>query len=318
MSEKEVKLTKYYDDRGEEVQLSPEIVKKYLVSGKPDQVTHQEITMFLALCKYQKLNPFLREAYLIKFAGSPATIVTGKDVWTKRASRNPDCTGWSSGVIVQSNDTGNIIERDGSMVLKSEMLIGGWGKVYRRSWSVPIYVTVSMDEYNKNQANWKTMPGTMIRKVGLVQALREAFPEDFEGLYSPEEMGVDASAIDNKPMEATILGAPDNNVDSPDDIEIDDEPEPEKEETIDTAQVKELFKTAKGNKDIVRDVVKKAGYKKASDVTVVAFEGIKAEIEEAHAKKHEKEEPEPEPEEEEGIEGIDAEIDPDGQLNFEE
>jgi hypothetical protein len=28
----------------------------------------------------------------------------------------------------------------------------------------------------------------MIRKVALVQALREAFPEDYSGLYSPEEI----------------------------------------------------------------------------------------------------------------------------------
>ena len=30
----------------------------------------------------------------------------------------------------------------------------------------------------------------MIRKVALVQALREAFPEDFQGMYSAEEMNV--------------------------------------------------------------------------------------------------------------------------------
>jgi hypothetical protein len=35
----------------------------------------------------------------------------------------------------------------------------------------------------------------MIRKVALVQALREAFPEDFGGLYSPEEMGNQAAVV---------------------------------------------------------------------------------------------------------------------------
>ena len=43
----------------------------------------------------------------------------------------------------------------------------------------------------------------MIRKVALVQALREAFPEDFEGLYSPEEIkeanvALDYSSAPNK------------------------------------------------------------------------------------------------------------------------
>ena len=35
----------------------------------------------------------------------------------------------------------------------------------------------------------------MIRKVALVQALREAFPEDYAGLYSPEEMGNAAAVV---------------------------------------------------------------------------------------------------------------------------
>jgi hypothetical protein len=44
-------------------------------------------------------------------------------------------------------------------------------------------------------SNWKSMPATMIRKVPLVQSLREAFPDEFGGMYSPEEMPVDASAL---------------------------------------------------------------------------------------------------------------------------
>ena len=35
----------------------------------------------------------------------------------------------------------------------------------------------------------------MIRKVALVQALREAFPEDLAGMYSTEEMNVDDSIL---------------------------------------------------------------------------------------------------------------------------
>jgi len=44
-------------------------------------------------------------------------------------------------------------------------------------------------------SSWKTMPATMIRKVPLVQSLREAFPDEFGGMYSPEEMPVDSSAL---------------------------------------------------------------------------------------------------------------------------
>ena len=50
---------------GEEVvRLSPNIIRKYLVNGN-GAVTDQEIVMFLNLCRFQHLNPFLREAYLL-------------------------------------------------------------------------------------------------------------------------------------------------------------------------------------------------------------------------------------------------------------
>ena len=62
--------------------LNAETVKNYLVSGNGN-ITDQETMMFIELCKAQKLNPFIREAYLIKFGNSPANIVVGKDVFDK-------------------------------------------------------------------------------------------------------------------------------------------------------------------------------------------------------------------------------------------
>ena len=74
-----------YESNGEIVKISPTTVRKYLVSGGGN-VSDQEVMMFMSLCRYQHLNPFLKEAYLIKFGNNdPATIVTGKDVFTKRA-----------------------------------------------------------------------------------------------------------------------------------------------------------------------------------------------------------------------------------------
>lgn len=92
-------IMKYETDNGE-ITLSKDIVKRYLVSGQADRVTDQEIVMFMQMCKYQNLNPFLREAYLIKFGNAPATMVTGKDTFVKRASKSKLCTGYEAGVIV--------------------------------------------------------------------------------------------------------------------------------------------------------------------------------------------------------------------------
>ena len=78
-----------YECGGQLVKLSPNIIRNYLVNGNGN-VTDQEVAMFLNLCKFQKLNPFLREAYLIKYGSQPATIVTGKEAITKRAMRSPN------------------------------------------------------------------------------------------------------------------------------------------------------------------------------------------------------------------------------------
>lgn len=183
-----------YESNGTEVTLSPAIIRKYLVNGQGN-VTDQEVVMFINLCKAQRLNPFLKEAYLIKYGNQPATIVTGKEVFTKRARRNKDYAGQQAGIIVQKED-GTIENRIGTLRLQDETIVGGWAKVYIKGYEVPTEITVSFDEYVGTKGNgeinsqWAKKPATMIRKVALVQALREAFPEDFQGMYSAEEMNV--------------------------------------------------------------------------------------------------------------------------------
>ena len=188
-----------YMANNEEVRLSSTMVKKYLVSGDASNVTDQEVMMFMTLCKYQHLNPFLREAYLVKYGNSPATIVTGKDTFTKRAERNPKYNGKAAGIIVQKKD-GSIDYREGTLHLKDETIVGGWAKIFIAG-REPEMTTVSFDEYvgkkkdGSVSGQWLAKPATMIRKVAVVQALREAFPEDFGGLYSPEEMGEEVNEV---------------------------------------------------------------------------------------------------------------------------
>ena len=52
---------------GEKVVLTPQTVRDYLVSGDKERVSIQEIVMFINLCKYAGLNPWLKEAYCIKY-----------------------------------------------------------------------------------------------------------------------------------------------------------------------------------------------------------------------------------------------------------
>jgi len=174
----------------DEVKLSPKIVQEYLTNGVP--VTMPEFKMFTELCKARKLNPFLNEAYIIKFGNQPATIVVGKDAILKRAINNKDFNGREQGVIVLKED-GTIENRKGTFKLRDETLVGGWAKVYRKSWEHPTEITVSFDEVAQTKkdgslnSNWATKGATMVEKVALVRALRETFAEELGGMIDEDE-----------------------------------------------------------------------------------------------------------------------------------
>ncbi len=186
-------LAKYQDASGNEVRLT-DVDMKRVLSDNPN-ITDQEMKLFVELCKAQRLNPFIREAYIIKYGDKPASMVVGKDVYTKRAQANPKFKGMQAGVFVINKD-GRGKEREGSMVLPGEQVVGGWCKVYVEDYDVPIYDSVGFDEYAVRKRDgslsgtWAKMPGTMIRKVAMVHALREAFPDEFQGLYDESEMRI--------------------------------------------------------------------------------------------------------------------------------
>ncbi|MDK2829089.1 MAG: hypothetical protein PWP67_1904 [Clostridium butyricum] len=189
-----------YEANGQQVELSVATVKQYLVSGGGN-VSNQEVMMFMKLCQGQKLNPFTREAYLIKYGNQSASIVVGKDAFTRRAEANPNYKGVKSGVIVV-NLNKQIENREGTFYLKGrEELVGGWARVSFKDNKDEVFNTVSLDEYigrkkdGSIQSMWATKPATMIRKVALVQALRDAFPNSLSQMYVAEEVQVDESEL---------------------------------------------------------------------------------------------------------------------------
>lgn len=178
-------IVKFTDERGELVQFSAQDIKARLCPNIDDK----ELALVLGLCKAQRLNPFNKDVYIIKYGNSPASIVTSKEVFTKRANSNPDFEGFDAG-IVYINSQGEVCTREGSAVYKAanEQLVGGWCRVHVKG-RRPFYDEVTLEEYSTGKSGWAKMPATMIRKVALVHCLREAFPDDFQGLYAAEEMG---------------------------------------------------------------------------------------------------------------------------------
>lgn len=182
-------LSVSYDVLGTHIELDLQFVKRYLVRGNPDKITDQEIVFFMNTCKMQKLNPLVAgEVYCIKFGNDPAQMVVGKGAYLRRAFEHPDYLCKEDGiVVVRGND---ILQKEGCCLYPGETLLGGWCRVHfiRNGKERTAFKEVQLAEYDKGQANWKSKPATMINKVAISQCVREAFPKDYEGLYSEEEM----------------------------------------------------------------------------------------------------------------------------------
>lgn len=199
-----------FEVEGQEIKLTKQIVQEYIV-GTDAPITNQEFKLFTELCKVRKLNPFLREAYLIKYkAGIPAQLVVGKDAILKRAVLNPNYDGMECGIIVQKED-GSIEERQGTFKLGTEQLVGGWARVFRKDWTHPTYSSVSFNEVaqRKNDgslnSNWSTKGATMVEKVAKVRALRETFVEDLAGMYEAEEIQQDIPQQEPIEVQADVI-----------------------------------------------------------------------------------------------------------------
>jgi len=180
----EAKKVWKYQVNGQEVELNGDIVRKYLTKGNAG-VTDAEVLAFMSLCRYQQLNPFLGEAYLVKF-DQTAQIITSKEAFMKRAENNANFEGFRAGIIIKRGT--EVIDQEGEFMLDGDVLLGGWAEVHRTDRKFPITSKVSLKEYTKGQATWKSMACTMIRKVALVHALREAFPASLGELYVADEM----------------------------------------------------------------------------------------------------------------------------------
>ena len=201
------KMATQFEVNGNPVKLSADVVRNFLVSGNGN-ITDSEAMMFISLCRYQHLNPFLNEAYLVKFGNSPAQQIVSKEAFMKRAEQNPHFKGMQAGCIVVRNN--EVVETKGAFVLPKDVLVGGWATVKRDDRDLPITVQISFNEFSKGQSTWKSMPANMIRKTAIVNALREAFPNDLGAMYTEEDAQTQVST--NSPANDQKKPEPKQNV----------------------------------------------------------------------------------------------------------
>ena len=184
-------LVRYNDANNHQVALSVEFVRRYFCQ----KATSDEAFGFMRFCEFHQLNPFLRDAYLIKYDGSDAAqMVIGYHVWIQRADTDPRYEGFKAGIILQTE--AGLEGRQGAFYIDGENLLGGWCEVMVRD-REPTRVEVALKEYDRQRALWKTHKATMIQKVAASQAFRFAFPRLFAGAYDQSEIGPDTDLPDD-------------------------------------------------------------------------------------------------------------------------
>ena len=173
------KITEYLDSTG--------LAKSLLPSEK---------AMFINMAQSFGLNPFKREIYCTAFGQGQyrqCSIVTGYEVYLKRAERIGKLDGWE-------------IEMSGKL---SDDSLAATVVIHRKDWSHPFKHTVYYREVCQTKKDgsvnrfWSKQPIFMTKKVAIAQAFRLCFPDEFGGMpYTNDEMGVE-SEEKNTTNEAT-------------------------------------------------------------------------------------------------------------------
>jgi phage recombination protein Bet len=203
----------YVTDTGTEVKLTVGMVRHFLVSGKSELATDQEIIYFMKLCQARKLNPFLKECYLIKYDQSPAAIITARSTFQNNARMSDDCQGWKFGVIVQ--DEKGLIKRTAGLVLENQKIVGGWFSAKPKGWDEPFELEVNLSHYIKTTRDGRPTQfwtpekqAGMIAKVAEVQGLRTLWGKNTSGMYEADEIAENAHPLPLKGFNPEAVNDP--------------------------------------------------------------------------------------------------------------
>lgn len=209
----------------------------------PAGIGDGEFSLFIEKCKRSGLDPLMGEAYCVprkqkvKYAdpqgrkerdGSPVMI----EKWVERhvfqaaeqgmqvrAHRAGDFEGVRFGAIYAQDKCA--IDFSEGKVLHQAMagqprgqLIGAWAIARRKGRDYHPVAHVLISEYRQSNAMWDGKPETMIAKCARALALRLAYPFEFAGIFTAEEMaaGIDlehtATPGDMEATEKTPVDGP--------------------------------------------------------------------------------------------------------------
>lgn len=179
----------------------PEVAEKQIMeyldaTGMTKTLKEKDKKMFIQIAQAFGLNPFKREIYCIPY-GDKVSILTGYEVYLKRAARLGKLDGWKCEAF------GTV--EDGSLYAKVTIYRKDWTKAFVHT---AYYVeAVNKNSYGKPISVWAKMPIFMTKKVAIAQAFRLCFPDEFGGMpYTTDE--IDKDGIEDVTPSAPMQEAP--------------------------------------------------------------------------------------------------------------
>lgn len=151
------------------------------ISGVAQKLNDEEKIQFVEIAQAYGLNPFKREIYCNTYGEGQyrqTSIITGYEVYIKRAERTDKLNGWTVDVDGEGDD------------MKATITI------YRKDWDKPFKHVAFLPEciqYSKKtgkpNAIWAKMPRFMLRKVAIAQGFRLCFSDELGGMpYTADEL----------------------------------------------------------------------------------------------------------------------------------
>lgn len=208
-----------------------ETLKATIAKGATDA----DLALFLEHCKATGLNPFKKEVWFIKGKGytkkdgeeveGSLQIMTGINGFQAVANSHPQYDGMevleSEAKIIIDSATfedwkGNVSTKKINPPIIAPEYVDV--KVWRKDRRFPATARAKWSEYGKDVISnkgkrtiWGQMPTIMLAKCAKSLALREAFPQELNGVYTTEEMPSEIQAeVVFKDASFDSNGKPDN------------------------------------------------------------------------------------------------------------
>jgi len=164
-----------------EQKIQKETIIEYLkVFGFDKSLSETEIQQFIQTALAGNLDPFKREIYIAAYGegeNRKVSILTGYQVYLKRAERTGKLDGWHARIDGNGSQMKAVVE------------------IFRKDWSHSFIHEVYWEEavQKKKDGNptqfWTKQPRFQLRKVAMAQAFRLAFPDELGGLpYESAEL----------------------------------------------------------------------------------------------------------------------------------